>query len=117
MFAYASVFVIVSEKPAPEAALLPDLVQIVGQAVLLVETAADDVLDRAGGAVGKDHIHPIADCFEILQPLCIFFFGGKLLFPPGQVVDAVQRPGPIQSAASKVFLEKRLNSAWVSPVR
>lgn len=50
MFAYASVFVIVSEKPAPEAALLPDLVQIVGQAVLLVETAADDVLDRAGGA-------------------------------------------------------------------
>ena len=113
MFAYASVFVIVSEKPAPEAALLPDLVQIVGQAVLLVETAADDVLDRAGGAVGKDHIHPIADCFEILQPL----FGGKLLLPPGQVVDAVQRPGPIQSAASKVFLEKRLNSAWVSPVR
>ena len=93
MFAYASVFVIVSEKPAPEAALLPDLVQIVGQAVLLVETAADDVLDRAGGAVGKDHIHPIADCFEILQPLCIFFFGGKLLLPPGQVVEVLRCKG------------------------
>lgn len=81
------VVVVMSEQPVVELGSLSDILQEVGQVVVNISTVPQYVHDAAWGTVGDHIVHLIVNAFQIAPSFFILGLAGKLLFPPGVMVD------------------------------
>lgn len=81
------VVVVMSEQPVVELRLFSDFLQEVGQVVVDISAVSQYVNDAAWGAVGDHIVHLIVNAFQIAPSFFILGLTGKLLFPPGAMVD------------------------------
>ena len=76
-----------SEQPVVELGSFFDFLQEAGQVVVNISTVSQYVHDAVWGAVGDHIIHLIVNAFQIAPSFFILGLTGKLLFPPGAMVD------------------------------
>ena len=81
------VVVVMSEQPVVELGSFFDFLQEAGQVVVNISTVSQYVHDAVWGAVGDHIIHLIVNAFQIAPSFFILGLTGKLLFPPGVMVD------------------------------
>lgn len=81
------VVVVMSEQPVVELGPFFDFLQEVGQVVVNISTVSQYVHDAVWGAVCDHIVHLIVNAFQTVPSFLILGFIGKLLFPPGVVVD------------------------------
>ena len=81
------VVVVMSEQPVVELGSFFDFLQEAGQVVVNISTVSQYVHDAVWGAVGDHIIHLIVNAFQIAPSFFILGLTGKLLFPPGAMVD------------------------------
>lgn len=106
LFLYHHVFVVVSEEPVLESAVILNLIQEVCQGIPLEQPAAECVLNAVGAAVGDDVVHIPASFVQCFFCGSVFILAGKFLFPPGAVIDSVE-------SACGVELPKLSLIAWI----
>ena len=93
-----TVVMVVAEEPPAEVQPAGNLVEEVGQPVMLVAAIrGDEVLDAAADAVGHDVIDLPSDPFQAGPGRGVFRVIGQLLAPPGAVGDTVQREAGVES--------------------
>ena len=96
LFLHHHVFVVVSKEPVLESAALSNLIEEICQGIPPEYAAAECVLNAAGTTVGDDVVH-IPACFvQCFSCGPIFVLAGQFLFPPGSVVDSVERPRGVE---------------------
>ena len=76
-----------SEQPVVELGPFFDFLQEAGQVVVNISTVSQYVHDAVWGAVCDHIVHLIVNAFQAVPSFLILGFIGKLLFPPGVVVD------------------------------
>ena len=81
------VVVVMSEQPVVELGPFFDFLQEAGQLVVNISTVSQYVHDAVWGAVCDHIVHLIVNAFQAVPSFLILGFIGKLLFPPGVVVD------------------------------
>lgn len=79
--------VVMSEQPVMKSGSLFDFFQEVGQVVVNIAAISQYVHDAVWGAVCDHIVHLIVNAFQAVPSFLILGFIGKLLFPPGSVVD------------------------------
>ena len=81
------VIVVMSKQPVVELGPFFDFLQEAGQVVVNISTVSQYVHDAVWGAVCDHIVHLIVNAFQAVPSFLILGFIGKLLFPPGVVVD------------------------------
>ena len=76
-----------SEQPVVELGLFSDFLKKVGQVVVNISTVPQYIHDAVWGAVGDHIVHLIMNAFQTAPSFFILGLTGKLLFPPGVMVD------------------------------
>lgn len=76
-----------SEQPVVELSSFSDFLQEVGQVVVDISAVPQYVNNTAWGAVGDHIVHLIVNAFQTAPSFFILGLTGKLLFPPGVMVD------------------------------
>ena len=81
---------IMPEKPPPVTAFLPDLFQVIGERVRLVQPAPCQRLRRGRRTMRHDKVHFPAGALQISSALLELCFTRHLFLPPGMVVHPEQ---------------------------
>lgn len=81
------VVVVMSEQPVVELGSFFDFLQEAGQVVVNISTVSQYVHDAVWGAVCDHIVHLIVNTLQTALGFLIFRLAGKLLLPPGSVVD------------------------------